>query len=144
MLYSAGFLNSGPLKNVLVLVFQGTLAPAKYFNHCVNIYDGQKYTPLLHTFAKKFVHIHLLKIALSIPMEHYNHCWYHLHDSILTPLTLSQTYLLHGASAIFSHSFIIYQDYQSYIYHTVLPWGKTKYQLHKSLNYYLRSLLGSS
>ena len=29
----------------------------------------------------------LLKIALNMPMEHCNHCQYHLHDSIHTPST---------------------------------------------------------
>ena len=70
------------------LVLQGTLAPVKHLNCCVNVYGGQKCAPLWHNFANNVVHVHLQKIALNMPMEHCNHCRYHLPDSIPTPLTL--------------------------------------------------------
>ena len=84
-----------------------TLAPIKHLNCCVNMYGGQKCAPLWHNFANNVVHVHLQKIALNMPMEHCNHCQYHLPDSIPTPLTLSLTYLPHGASTVSSLSLIV-------------------------------------
>ena len=90
------------LNNIMGLVFQGTLAPKKQFNCCFNIYGSQKYALLLHNFANNVAHVHLQMIALKMPTEHCNHCQYHLHNSIHTPLTLSLTYLLHRASTVSS------------------------------------------
>ena len=86
------------LKNITGIVFQGTLEPENHLNYCVNIYGGQKCTPMLHNFANNIVSVHLQKIALNIFTEHCNYCQYYLHDSIHTPLTLLLTYLLHRAS----------------------------------------------
>ena len=121
------------------LVLQGTLAPIKHLNCCVNMYSGQKYAPLWHSFANNVVHMHLQKIALNMPMEHCNHCRYHLPNFIPTPLTLSLTYLLHGASTVSSLSLIVSQ---SLCVSYPVPWGKTNCQLHKSQNYCLKTLLG--
>ena len=85
------------------------------------------------------VHVHLQKIVLKMPTEHCNHCQYHLPDSIPTPLTLSLTCLLPGASTVSSLSFTI--SLSLHVSYPV-PWGKTNCQLHKLQNYYLRTLLG--
>ena len=111
----------------------------KHLNCYINVYGGQKCTPLLHSFANNVVHVHLQKIALNMPSEHCNHYRSHLHDSIPTPLTLSPTYLLHGASTVSSQLSII--SLSLHISYPV-PWGKTNCQLHKSQNYCLRTLLG--
>ena len=103
------------------------------------MYGGQKYAPLWHSFANNVVHVHLQKIALNMPMEHCNHCRYHLPDSIPTPLTLSLTYLLHGASTVSSLLLIV--SLSLHISYPV-PWGKTNCQLHKLQNYCLKTLLG--
>ena len=121
------------------LVFQGTLAPVKHLNCCVNVYGGLKCAPLWHSFANNVVHVHLQKIALNMPMEHCNHCRYHLPDSIPTPLTLSLTYLLHGASTVSSLLSIVSL---SLCISYPVPWGKTNCQLHKLQNYCLKTLLG--
>ena len=123
------------------LVLQGTLLPVKYFNYCINVYGGRKCAPLLHTSANNVVHMHLQKIALNMPMDHSNHCQYHLHNSIPTPLTLSPTYLLHDASTVSSPSSPI--DHITKLMRlTPWPWGKTNFQQHNSQNYCLRTLLG--
>ena len=72
-------------------------------------------------------------------MELYNHCPYHLTNSIHTPLTLSLTYLLYGALAVSSPLSIISLSLRI-LY--PIPWGKTNCQLHKLQNYCLRTLLG--
>ena len=74
-----------------------------------------------------------------MPMEHCNHCWSHLHNSIPTPLTLSPTYLLHGASTVSSLLLIISL---SLCISYPVPWGKTDCQLHKLQIYCLSTLLG--
>ena len=123
------------------LILQGTLAPIKHLNCCVSIYGVQKYAPLLHNFANNVVHEHLIKLALNMPTEHCKHCRYHLDDSIHTPLTLSLTYLLHGASTVSLQSWIISPSWRiSY----PVPWGMINCQLCKPQNYCLRTLLGFS
>ena len=74
-----------------------------------------------------------------MPTEHCNHSQYHLPDSIHTPLTLSLTYLLYGASTVSSLSSIV--SLSLHISSPVL-WRKTNCQLHKLQNYCLRTLLG--
>ena len=74
-----------------------------------------------------------------MPTKHCNHCQYYLHNSIHTPLTLSLTYLLHGASTVSSLSLTISL---SLCISYPVPLGKTNYQLHKSQNYFLKTLLG--
>ena len=92
-------------------------------------------------FAHNAVHVHLVNIALNIPTNHCNHCLCYLHDSIHTPLTLLLTYLLRGALTVFSNLFIVLPSlYVSY----PMPLEKRNYQLHKSQNYSLKTLLGSS
>ena len=114
------------------------MAPIKHLNYCVNMYGGQKCTPLLHNFANNVVHVHLQKIALNMPTEHCNHYQYHLHDSIPIPLTLSLTYLLYGALTVSSLSLII--SLSLHVSYPV-PWGKTNCQLHKFQNYCLKNIV---
>ena len=101
---------------------------------------AKKCTLLLQSFANNVVHMHLLKITLSIPTNYYNHYRYHLHNSIPTPLTLSLTYLLHRASIVSSQLLIVSPSL--YISFPV-PWGMIQCQLHKLQNYCLSTLLGS-
>ena len=117
----------------------GHLDTRKTLDCYINKYGGQKCTLLLYNFANNVVHVHLQKIALNMPTENCNHCLYHLHDSIHTPLTLSLTYLLYGGSTVSSLSSII-----SLSFHALypVPWGKTDCHLHKLQNYCLRTLLG--
>ena len=72
-------------------------------------------------FCKQYGTFALTRIALNIPMQHCNHYCYYLQDYIPIPLTLSLTYILHGASTVSSQMLIVSPSLQASY---PIPWER--------------------